>query len=187
MCDSFVLSSGSMLHCLPGRHSVVLDLLLLSNYSEKCDVFSLIFVSFSRWVAYQQKYFCGEQYVLEKGKYKCFFDWGGSSKTIMSIRPVKLVSYQNLRENIKRNDTFGVQSLLYYYLNRRAHIITTCLFAWKEFKDPCGRHNESVQDGDLNAHRGSFCLLRKLSGILHKKNFPLADCIHGKNSLAWKD
>ncbi|NXY20744.1 CRBG3 protein, partial [Atrichornis clamosus] len=42
------------------------------------------------WVAYQQKYFCGEQYVLEKGKYKCFFDWGGSTKTIMSIRPVKL-------------------------------------------------------------------------------------------------
>ncbi|XP_060626587.2 very large A-kinase anchor protein [Anolis sagrei] len=42
------------------------------------------------WVAYQQKHFCGEQYVLEKGKYKCFFDWGGSSETIMSIRPVKL-------------------------------------------------------------------------------------------------
>lgn len=104
------LSSGLMLHCLSGGHSVVLDLLLLSNYSEKCDVFSLTCVSFSRWVAYQQKYFCGEQYVLEKGKYKCFFDWGGSSKTIMSIRPVKLVSYQNLRENLKRNETFGVQS-----------------------------------------------------------------------------
>ncbi|XP_009693424.1 PREDICTED: uncharacterized protein LOC104157691, partial [Cariama cristata] len=42
------------------------------------------------WVAYQQKHFCGEQYVLEKGKYKCFFDWGGSSKIIMSIRPIKL-------------------------------------------------------------------------------------------------
>ncbi|NXV44175.1 CRBG3 protein, partial [Uria aalge] len=42
------------------------------------------------WVAYQQKYFCGEQYVLEKGKYKCFFDWGGSNKIIMSIRPIKL-------------------------------------------------------------------------------------------------
>ncbi|XP_065532118.1 very large A-kinase anchor protein isoform X2 [Lathamus discolor] len=42
------------------------------------------------WVAYQQKYFCGEQYVLEKGKYKCFFDWGGSSKIILSIRPIKL-------------------------------------------------------------------------------------------------
>ncbi|XP_013930560.1 PREDICTED: beta/gamma crystallin domain-containing protein 3-like [Thamnophis sirtalis] len=42
------------------------------------------------WVAYQQKYFCGEQYILEKGKYKCFLDWGGTSETIMSIRPIKL-------------------------------------------------------------------------------------------------
>ncbi|XP_040836536.1 very large A-kinase anchor protein [Ochotona curzoniae] len=42
------------------------------------------------WVAYQQKFFCGEQYILEKGKYKCFFDWGGSSNTILSIRPVQL-------------------------------------------------------------------------------------------------
>uniref|UniRef100_A0A8C3R4T0 Crystallin beta-gamma domain containing 3 n=1 Tax=Cyanoderma ruficeps TaxID=181631 RepID=A0A8C3R4T0_9PASS len=49
-----------------------------------------ILVKSGVWVAYQQKYFCGEQYVLEKGKYKCFCDWGGSSKTIMSIRPVKL-------------------------------------------------------------------------------------------------
>lgn len=62
------------------------------NYTGKQDVFSLLFVPFSRWVAYQQKHFCGEQYVLEKGKYKCFFDWGGSSKIIMSIRPIKLVS-----------------------------------------------------------------------------------------------
>ncbi|XP_074217768.1 very large A-kinase anchor protein isoform X2 [Camelus bactrianus] len=42
------------------------------------------------WVAYQQKFFCGEQYILEKGKYKCFFDWGGSNNTVMSIRPVQL-------------------------------------------------------------------------------------------------
>ncbi|KAM9201495.1 very large A-kinase anchor protein [Dugong dugon] len=42
------------------------------------------------WVAYQQKFFCGEQYILEKGKYKCFFDWGGSNNTIMSIRPIRL-------------------------------------------------------------------------------------------------
>ncbi|XP_015687399.1 very large A-kinase anchor protein [Protobothrops mucrosquamatus] len=42
------------------------------------------------WVAYQQKYFCGEQYILEKGRYKCFLDWGGTSETIMSIRPIKL-------------------------------------------------------------------------------------------------
>lgn len=56
-------------------------------------LFLFIFLPFFRWVAYQQKHFCGEQYVLEKGKYKCFFDWGGSSKIIMSIRPIKLVSY----------------------------------------------------------------------------------------------
>ncbi|XP_009987907.1 PREDICTED: beta/gamma crystallin domain-containing protein 3 [Tauraco erythrolophus] len=49
-----------------------------------------ILVKSGVWVAYQQKYFCGEQYVLEKGKYKCFFDWGGTSKIIMSIRPIKL-------------------------------------------------------------------------------------------------
>ncbi|MBZ3880888.1 Very large A-kinase anchor protein [Sciurus carolinensis] len=42
------------------------------------------------WVAYQQKFFCGEQYILEKGKYKCFFDWGGSDNIIMSIRPIQL-------------------------------------------------------------------------------------------------
>ncbi|XP_042532600.1 very large A-kinase anchor protein isoform X1 [Dipodomys spectabilis] len=42
------------------------------------------------WVAYQQKFFCGEQYILEKGKYKCFFDWGGSNNIILSIRPVQL-------------------------------------------------------------------------------------------------
>nr|KAF6473790.1 crystallin beta-gamma domain containing 3 [Rousettus aegyptiacus] len=42
------------------------------------------------WVAYQQKFFCGQQYILEKGKYKCFFDWGGSNNIIMSIRPIQL-------------------------------------------------------------------------------------------------
>ncbi|KFO37208.1 Beta/gamma crystallin domain-containing protein 3 [Fukomys damarensis] len=42
------------------------------------------------WVAYQQKFFCGEQYILEKGKYKCFLDWGGSNNAIMSIRPIQL-------------------------------------------------------------------------------------------------
>lgn len=46
----------------------------------------------TRWVAYRQKFFCGDQYILEKGKYKCFFDWGGTSNTILSIRPIQLVS-----------------------------------------------------------------------------------------------
>ncbi|XP_074155934.1 very large A-kinase anchor protein isoform X2 [Sminthopsis crassicaudata] len=43
------------------------------------------------WVGYQQRFFCGEQYILEKGKYKSFFDWGGSNNQIMSIRPVRLL------------------------------------------------------------------------------------------------
>lgn len=53
-------------------------------------------------------------------------------------------------------------------------------------------HNESVQGGDWtyffwNGHCGPFYLLmRKLPGKLHKKNLPLADCIHGKNNLTWK-
>ncbi|KAG8517045.1 Very large A-kinase anchor protein, partial [Galemys pyrenaicus] len=47
------------------------------------------------WVAYQQKFFCGEQYILEKGKYKCFFDWGGSNNIIMSIRPIQLLKAFN--------------------------------------------------------------------------------------------
>ncbi|KAM6162453.1 very large A-kinase anchor protein [Erethizon dorsatum] len=49
-----------------------------------------IHVKSGAWVAYQQKFFCGEQYILEKGKYKCFFDWGGSNNVIMSIRPIQL-------------------------------------------------------------------------------------------------
>lgn len=74
--------------------------------------FLFIFLPFFRWVAYQQKYFCGEQYILEKGKYKCFFDWGGSSKIIMSIRPIKLVSYWRLlREKLKRKQTFEFEVL----------------------------------------------------------------------------
>ncbi|KAG8450303.1 hypothetical protein GDO86_002813 [Hymenochirus boettgeri] len=42
------------------------------------------------WVAYQQKHYCGEQYILEKGRYKSCVDWGGNSNTIESIRPVLL-------------------------------------------------------------------------------------------------
>nr|AOY33851.1 beta-gamma crystallin domain containing 3 [Castor fiber] len=65
---------------------------------EICDLEEIGFGSETRsihvksgvWVAYQQKFFCGEQYILEKGKYKCFFDWGGSNNIILSIRPVQL-------------------------------------------------------------------------------------------------
>lgn len=49
-----------------------------------------IHVKKGMWVAYQQKHYCGEQYILEKGRYKSHVDWGGSSNTIMSIRPVLL-------------------------------------------------------------------------------------------------
>ncbi|MGH0176642.1 UNVERIFIED_CONTAM: hypothetical protein FKN15_073411 [Acipenser sinensis] len=42
------------------------------------------------WVAYRQKHFCGEQYILEKGVYKSMSDWGGSDSTILSIRPIRL-------------------------------------------------------------------------------------------------
>ncbi|KAM4046610.1 very large A-kinase anchor protein isoform 2-T4 [Anomaloglossus baeobatrachus] len=49
------------------------------------------------WVAYQQKHFCGEQYILEKGRYKTYMDWGSSNNTILSIRPVLL-------EPLGRND-----------------------------------------------------------------------------------
>ncbi|XP_040194651.1 very large A-kinase anchor protein [Rana temporaria] len=49
-----------------------------------------IHVKKGMWVAYRQKHYCGEQYILEKGRYKTHVDWGGSSNTIMSIRPVLL-------------------------------------------------------------------------------------------------
>ncbi|XP_053562021.1 very large A-kinase anchor protein [Bombina bombina] len=52
-----------------------------------------IHVKKGMWVAYQQKHFCGEQYILEKGKYKSFLDWGGNNNTILSIRPVILEPY----------------------------------------------------------------------------------------------
>ncbi|OCT93878.1 hypothetical protein XELAEV_18011549mg [Xenopus laevis] len=49
-----------------------------------------IHVKKGMWVAYEQKHFCGEQYILEKGRYKSCADWGGNNNTIMSIRPVLL-------------------------------------------------------------------------------------------------
>lgn len=132
-----------MIQCLSDGHikktlkNIVLFNLLVcsSNYTVNFSVFSVMFMSFSRWVAYQQKYFCGEQYVLEKGKYKCFFDWGGSSKIILSIRPIKLVSYQNLlRAKFK----------LYVWRSEYTTVLLCrlccliSLFTWKQAKDPHG-------------------------------------------------
>ncbi|KAM4701470.1 very large A-kinase anchor protein [Discoglossus pictus] len=55
-----------------------------------CTETRSIHVKKGMWVAYQQKHYCGEQYILEKGRYKSFLDWGGTSNTILSIRPVLL-------------------------------------------------------------------------------------------------
>ncbi|XP_068126739.1 very large A-kinase anchor protein isoform X2 [Hyperolius riggenbachi] len=59
----------------------------LAGYSTRTQC---IHVKKGMWVAYQQKHYCGEQYILEKGRYKTYLDWGGRSNTIMSIRPVLL-------------------------------------------------------------------------------------------------
>ncbi|XP_031752439.1 very large A-kinase anchor protein isoform X2 [Xenopus tropicalis] len=52
-----------------------------------------IHVKKGMWVAYEQKHFCGQQYILEKGRYKSCADWGGHNNTIMSLRPVLLEPY----------------------------------------------------------------------------------------------
>ncbi|XP_067896074.1 beta/gamma crystallin domain-containing protein 3-like [Heterodontus francisci] len=42
------------------------------------------------WVAYHEEYYSGEQYILEKGMYRDYTDWGGNDSSIMSIRPIQL-------------------------------------------------------------------------------------------------
>ncbi|KAM9320358.1 very large A-kinase anchor protein [Gastrophryne carolinensis] len=73
-----------------------------------------IHVERGMWVAYQQKYYCGEQYILEKGRYKSYVDWGGKNNTIMSIRPVLLepLGRNEAKHLIKiyENDHFQGQS-----------------------------------------------------------------------------
>ncbi|XP_069801034.1 very large A-kinase anchor protein [Dendropsophus ebraccatus] len=59
----------------------------LAGYSTRTQC---IHVKKGMWVAYRQKHYCGEQYILEKGRYKTYVDWGGNNNTIMSIRPVLL-------------------------------------------------------------------------------------------------
>uniref|UniRef100_A0A8C9V364 Beta/gamma crystallin 'Greek key' domain-containing protein n=1 Tax=Scleropages formosus TaxID=113540 RepID=A0A8C9V364_SCLFO len=44
------------------------------------------------WVAYSDRFFCGQQFVLEKGIYSGELDWGDSCRAAMSLRPVYLVS-----------------------------------------------------------------------------------------------
>ncbi|XP_028656063.2 uncharacterized protein LOC114650539 isoform X1 [Erpetoichthys calabaricus] len=42
------------------------------------------------WVAYSEKYFCGQQFILEKGFYRNKMDWKGEGSAVLSIRPVRL-------------------------------------------------------------------------------------------------
>ncbi|KAM4695122.1 beta/gamma crystallin domain-containing protein 1 [Discoglossus pictus] len=53
------------------------------------------------WVAYEMPDFTGEQYVLEKGMYSNFGDWGGKNFKISSVQPVLLDSVENPRGHIK--------------------------------------------------------------------------------------
>ncbi|XP_075053134.1 very large A-kinase anchor protein [Mixophyes fleayi] len=80
----------------------------LAGYNPKTQS---IHVKTGMWVAYQEKHFCGEQYILEKGRYKSYMDWGGSSSTIMSIRPVLLepLGRNEVKHLIKAFDSCNFQ------------------------------------------------------------------------------
>ncbi|CAO2627831.1 Beta/gamma crystallin domain-containing protein 1, partial [Lemmus lemmus] len=52
------------------------------------------------WVAYENPDFTGEQYVLDKGLYTSFEDWGGKNCKISSVQPICLDSFNGPR---KRN------------------------------------------------------------------------------------
>lgn len=45
----------------------------------------------SRWVAYENPDFTGEQYILDKGMYPNYETWGGRSCKISSVQPIVLV------------------------------------------------------------------------------------------------
>ncbi|XP_063309352.1 beta/gamma crystallin domain-containing protein 2 [Pelobates fuscus] len=48
------------------------------------------------WVAYENVDFSGEQYILEKGTYHNYQDWGAENSTICSLQPVLQLGGQNL-------------------------------------------------------------------------------------------
>ncbi|XP_006840022.1 PREDICTED: absent in melanoma 1 protein [Chrysochloris asiatica] len=52
------------------------------------------------WVAYENPDFTGEQYILDKGFYTSFEDWGGKNCKISSLQPICLDSFTGSR---KRN------------------------------------------------------------------------------------
>ncbi|XP_059128433.1 beta/gamma crystallin domain-containing protein 1 [Peromyscus eremicus] len=49
------------------------------------------------WVAYENPDFTGEQYVLDKGLYTSFEDWGGKNCKISSVQPICLDSFTGPR------------------------------------------------------------------------------------------
>ncbi|KFO23589.1 Beta-crystallin B3 [Fukomys damarensis] len=48
--------------------------------------------SFPRWLAFECRAFCGEQFVLEKGDYLCWDAWSSSchSDSLLSLRPLHI-------------------------------------------------------------------------------------------------
>ncbi|XP_060046663.1 beta/gamma crystallin domain-containing protein 1 isoform X2 [Erinaceus europaeus] len=49
------------------------------------------------WVAYENPDFTGEQYILDKGFYTTFEDWGGKNYKISSVQPICLDSFSGPR------------------------------------------------------------------------------------------
>ncbi|CAH2252405.1 Hypothetical predicted protein [Pelobates cultripes] len=53
------------------------------------------------WVAYETPDFTGEQYILEKGMYRNFSDWGAKNAKISSVQPIVLDAIENPRGGFK--------------------------------------------------------------------------------------
>ncbi|XP_074166270.1 beta/gamma crystallin domain-containing protein 1 isoform X1 [Sminthopsis crassicaudata] len=53
------------------------------------------------WVAYENPDFTGEQYILDKGLYTSFEDWGGKNCKISSVQPICLDTFTSPRERNK--------------------------------------------------------------------------------------
>uniref|UniRef100_A0A4W2F6Q9 Crystallin beta-gamma domain containing 1 n=1 Tax=Bos indicus x Bos taurus TaxID=30522 RepID=A0A4W2F6Q9_BOBOX len=54
-------------------------------------------VHWGTWVAYENPDFTGEQYILDKGFYTSFEDWGGKNCKISSVQPICLDSFTGPR------------------------------------------------------------------------------------------
>ncbi|XP_027711184.1 beta/gamma crystallin domain-containing protein 1 isoform X2 [Vombatus ursinus] len=53
------------------------------------------------WVAYENPDFTGEQYILDKGLYTSFEDWGGKNCKISSVQPICLDTFTSPKERNK--------------------------------------------------------------------------------------